>query len=732
MDFDDHAKNWRYVGEGGKHALFVGITTKQHTSRRRRRLLLRIRKKDLAYSETFAADASAAAVSLATEHQECTTATAKNAQHTNNRSHSVEDAIAPDHCRNNDELEYMKNFILPALGNEYVDLPKLVQLDWKFLRDLRYGAIHPFLSTSASSARRSSSIPESRMKDWYWSSYCKKRCKKNKMESRLTSLPAPFGMLLYDYKQLIMPINDVEKHVSDKEAMDSTPGTTTSITSDTAATISFEIKPKGGYVAYSPLVSRNHSIKHEQTRFASLQGLFQLGHIDKGWISRQEEKNGSATTKSFHISDYNPLDMFSNNKERIQHSMTELFRNPQNNLRVFCNDHQIFGLGTKRNDDNNGNFEDYGTLERILCTTFLSTTATSPVTTNEGFDCRHEELKSPVIHDILSDIVSCILVESPSSSKSTTSGDGTSGKGDHDTQPLLRRILTLQQQLDIIDTDGAILIYSRLVSKYYDGSHERAERDIDTCNSSPTGGNQSTLLLSLSQASPFPFPHDASNTNDSCVGKTAIEAFGLQVEKFRKLLLRKKINAMGGEQEVLVTSRTPGTKPVSSTIAPDTHEAIETEMERVREESSRLVDCFSREECIYLIQNWLLSLAMCDVSIFVTIQCLGYDEGSNANLDGGARARDAQWQHVVSSPREAGGEGSSCNASSGASLVKPMTREHPGLLRWKDDKASAPKLFAYNVKVIDFDQKPAKKLRLRHEKEQLFRHLRSKATPSNA
>ena len=109
MDFDDHAKNWRYVGEGGKHALFVGITTKQHTSRRRRRLLLRIRKKDLAYSETFAADASAAAVSLATEHQECTTATAKNAQHTNNRSHSVEDAIAPDHCRNNDELEYMKN-----------------------------------------------------------------------------------------------------------------------------------------------------------------------------------------------------------------------------------------------------------------------------------------------------------------------------------------------------------------------------------------------------------------------------------------------------------------------------------------------------------------------------------------------------------------------------------------------------------------------------------------------
>ncbi|KAK4270942.1 hypothetical protein QN277_019706 [Acacia crassicarpa] len=89
--------------------------------------------------------------------------------------------------------------------------------------------------------------------------------------------------------------------------------------------ISVEIKPKCGFLPLSRFISDETAIKKSVSRFKMHQTL----KLHQGEISE--------------LSQYDPLDLFSGSKERIQKAIKDLFTTPQNNFRVFLNGSLIFG-----------------------------------------------------------------------------------------------------------------------------------------------------------------------------------------------------------------------------------------------------------------------------------------------------------------------------------------------------------------------------------------------------
>ncbi|KAL2892723.1 Inositol-pentakisphosphate 2-kinase [Bienertia sinuspersici] len=97
-------------------------------------------------------------------------------------------------------------------------------------------------------------------------------------------------------------------------------------TSKGAPCISVEIKqPKCGFLPSSSLIADENAIKKKVTRFKMHQFL-KLKELE---IQR--------------VSGYDPLDLFSGSRERIDKAIKALFANPQNNLRVFQNGSLIHG-----------------------------------------------------------------------------------------------------------------------------------------------------------------------------------------------------------------------------------------------------------------------------------------------------------------------------------------------------------------------------------------------------
>ncbi|KAL6511785.1 Inositol-pentakisphosphate 2-kinase [Orobanche gracilis] len=89
--------------------------------------------------------------------------------------------------------------------------------------------------------------------------------------------------------------------------------------------VSVEIKPKCGFLPISEFIAGENEVKKRITRFQMHQAL----KLRQGQISQ--------------ISKYNPLDMFSGSKDRVQKAIESLFLTPQNNFRVFLNGSLIFG-----------------------------------------------------------------------------------------------------------------------------------------------------------------------------------------------------------------------------------------------------------------------------------------------------------------------------------------------------------------------------------------------------
>ena len=350
-------------------------------------------------------------------------------------------------------------------------------------------------------------------------------------------------------------------------------------------------------MAFSPLVHPLHRSKYQRSRFVLLQQLYQLGQVKKGWVN---------PSKRIQLSEYDPLDLFSNDEERMRKAVSKLFACPQNNLRIWYNDSPLVSQSLSELD-----FESL--YNEIVQSDFDYLNPWKPTRL--------------FVESFVSNILISILCK----------------------ESLLQKLLQFQE-LDILDADGATLVWERLVH-LCGGSESQAETVLGTfeISDASTGSQESPL-----QSSPFKLDCDATNLASLCK----------EFAQFRCFL---EGNLQGSAS----------------------HRRLDEEHNRAKKKVNSLM----LEECKYLLLNWLLSLAMCDVSLFITLR------GMRSTIE---KPEDISNPRVQTQRSEgAHTELGNVSYSTGAQTVS----------------------FAYDVKLIDCDRKPASKLRQLHEREKAFRRL---------
>jgi hypothetical protein len=368
--------------------------------------------------------------------------------------------------------------------------------------------------------------------------------------------------------------------------------------------VSVEIKPKAGYLAISPLVDPTRRAKYRFSRFAIMQRLCRDGHVTKPWMD-----GGSSL---FESSRYDPLDLFSGDLHKIRQAVQNLVTCPQNNFKVWLGDEALVGVSPARPSPK---------WERLGNDWWSGDDRCCPSATN--------------VESFVVDMVASVL----------------------DGENILSNLLPLQK-LDIVDADGAILLYDRLV-RLVGGSHDDAERLLDDdipgtpLNDTPATSFLHPLLLK----SPLSPPNGSYATMNRMCEET--ERFERQLNSTLPSLPSKE------------------------------------EMESARLGALRLLEELSAEECRFLLQNYLLSLAMCDVSFFITVY-----PASNA-----ATAKHLEEPTILERP---------------FTIISNQEQDKPGMVAFSGDTSAGIErgVYLYEIKVIDCDRKSAKKLRLRREKEE--------------
>ena len=598
---------WEYYGEGGKHALFSFHSCSDDNDnhdeaqqdQRYYGKLLRIQKRDI--------KRAAALIANHGKSKDC------NVQTQYQHERELQQAVPSP--TEKDPTFFIRHVVAPYMTPLFVDIPEVVQLDCSFVHDLHSKAI------------ASGKIPQARRNDWIVDD-------DSDSSSLLTTSQVPFmATLVLDYRHFqwqYIPHNS-PPHQIHQTSQSST------------QTISIELKPKAGYIAFSPLVDPLYrNIKYCQSRFRSLQELQEQGHWTKGWSENREIKRDT-----FCKSLYDPIDLFSivdndggnrgdQSSKTLKYAISKLFQNPQNNLRIWYQDEPLVNLDvivcniqSKWHNQMVENDEfSMSVLENLF-----SPSISADVDRKLKFDT-YEDVSAPKeLENVLEEIVFQIL---------------TSQQG----KQLLTKILSWQK-LDIIDVDGAVLIYERLVDLCH-GSHQEAQHLLDDIQLNDLKGeacddsnNSDKTALPMLEASPF---------NNNCLleeKSQAIIRFCEEVQKFHHTLVNAGHNLPPGN---------------------------------VMDESNKklygIINELSLEECRFLLQNWLLSLMVCDVSIFISLKII------------------QEECQLTMAHNEA---------------MQPIH------INYKEKQ----RYFVAQLRLIDCDQKPAKKFKKRKEKEKAFRFLTS-------
>lgn len=180
-------------------------------------------------------------------------------------------------------LDFLERVVYPLL-QPYFDIPEKYHLTTEMARNLRQRAIE------------SGKIPYSRLSSW------RPEATAEREDVITREIPAT---LLFDYRRL---------------------------PSCELPCWSFEIKPKAGYLAFSPLVDPRHRVKFQQSRFSIQQELVAHGITHKRW-----------TAENVRSSRYNPLDLFSRDHNRVMIALREMLETPQNNLKVWHGNSLLLG-----------------------------------------------------------------------------------------------------------------------------------------------------------------------------------------------------------------------------------------------------------------------------------------------------------------------------------------------------------------------------------------------------
>lgn len=447
-------------------------------------------------------------------------------------------------------LQYLKMCVSPGLS-PYVDTPEIVALDWAFLERLRDLTLAMGI------------VPAARIKDWVPS-------KRNPSTSKRGN---PTGMLVIDYRKI--PLEVIQPCLF------------------SGRRLLFELKPKAGFLALSPLVHPGHRVKLLSSRFSLLQLLHQQGYIEKGWA-----KAGDGIKRSY----YDPIDLFSQDSSRMKRAILSLIASPQNNLKIWYDSQVVTKDATILTDD----------MAKILNEMELSPPQQS----------LNEQEVQYMFASFVSDILVTILR--------------------HETA--LEKLLSLQQ-LDFLDVDGAILIAEHLVELCH-----QCKTDAENHVSATPYRSSSDNFHSLLSNSPFGIP---------LIGDESTVVKLCQVtEDFRNTI----------------------------TVAAPTLPTLDV-LDNFYSQAKALVEGLSMDESSYLLSNWLLSLAMCDVSLLIRLdQCTSLAS--------------------FAPPTESEIEG-----KNGQGVIKYIS---PG---------GETQRFAFMVRIIDCDPKPPSKLWERRSREATFSKL---------
>ena len=568
-----NVSDWSYTAEGGKHAIFrySPSSTTLATDNKFCGHVLRIAKSDLV--ATFHIVNQAESTSTSTPYQ------------------------VPN--KSTTSQLFQKNIIQPLIGRQYIDLGHTVHLPISFCSQLYQQTISSGL------------IPYARLSSWQ-----KKNCNGSVCNEKGIA-----ALLLRDYTTYLLspPPSSAASQLQSKS-------------STSSKMFSVEIKPKAGYITTSPLVLPNHRCKYQHTRYSLQQELMRLGVIKKGW-QQQQIASSSEDGCGFTPSQYSPLNLFSNDINQIHKAISDLMNNMQNNIRIWYDGKQIFGLGSDV------------TVELDDCHVIL----------NDMLGNNDDSKPATTLLDVITRIVATIL---------------------HHEHDLLSNILSIQQ-LDVIDGDGAAMIYERLV-QLCNGSNVEAEALLDEALLVPSDEFAADAVEKqhgdcyITESSPFTFPRHCKSLRNLLD----------EIEKFDKYMRDHRPNqeASAGHDH---TDDNNGN--LDESIVNTAH---------IR--SMEHINHLSKEGCIYLLQNWLLSLVLCDVSFFITFQIVPIE---------------SDHQEVMTKCQ-------SDNQSGIVVCLLPTKNDAPSTL--SSSASSCSMAIQYEVKVVDCDPKPAKKLRGRKEVEGKF------------
>jgi inositol-pentakisphosphate 2-kinase len=215
----------------------------------------------------------------------------------------------------------------------------------------------------------------------------------------------------------------------------------------------------------------------------------------------------------------------------------------------------------------------------------------------------------------------------------------------------LQGLLSLQK-LDVLDSDGAVRVYDHLVHNFLGGSHELAWSLLETDGDAEDSNDRGRLNVRR-------HPRLASCPPALLFG---LDGPSPSLEKYFTLVDALEIYVL------------------------QTDTSDNSHVERLHREAISLVDSMTQVDCLVLLRLWLLSLAMCDVSFFVS------------------------FQKLEENPRKCGDEG-----ILDIRHVSHQSAEGPGLISF--DVGPRTVRMSYEIKAIDCDCKPAKKLQVRRKKE---------------
>ncbi len=578
-----NALDWTYIAEGGKHAIFtydpqqpsdIDVESKFHGQ------ILRIQKRQLVKTVSQG------------HNQFCC------------YNHNRDGSFECDHTKGG-RLSKTHSFISHILSR-YVDNPTPIEVSFDFVH-------HLYVKTINEHVQKRLIIPNSRQKDWFISE------SGNTLDLSAVTCHAckttPIkASLQHNYRHI-----SNQSHLLSKNQFKTHYGT-----------LSIEIKPKAGYISYSPLIQSKNIVKFFHTRFEILQQLYERNIITKGWAS-------SSSSSGRVMSNYNPIDLFSDQLKDKERAIKHLFECPQNNLKVYYNDILLYGdrkgQSCKSDIDVKAKFE-------ILDTMFPSKCSRSDSIKDQDANLQKliQELTANILHQHMNS--------------------------------LLHNVVILQKAFDYLDIDGAIIIYQKLVD-LCNGSFDEADSLIDS----------DTMFLgkSLSEADKIMKCNEDGMTDlklHLTSGSESVATYLNLTEEFHNYLIFQRL--AGANLEKVVDN-----------INGWHNRALDS------------IEQFDKNDCIGVLQSWLMSLMMCDVSFILTVSCSNRCLNTDHIVDTHNRNREDKNNYFTFYS----------NPSAGNNMV--MTTDGY--------------LFEYQIKIIDIDGKPAYKLREKCEDkmEQTIKQFRS-------